>query len=33
MKEKLEEFKESEISKKGMSALDTFKNDEETKKV
>lgn len=33
MKNKLEELKESEISKKGMSAFDTVKNDEQTKKV
>lgn len=33
MKERLEELKESELSKKGMSALETVKNDEHTKKV
>ena len=33
MKEKLEELKESEISKKGKAAYDTVLNDESTKKV
>ena len=33
MKEKLEEVKESEISKKGKAAYDTVLNDESTKKV
>lgn len=33
MKKQLEELKESEISKKGMSAFETVKNDEQTKKV
>lgn len=33
MKEKLEELKESEISKKGKAAYDTVLNDENTKKV
>ena len=33
MKEKLEELKESEISKKGKAAYDTVLNDDSTKKV
>lgn len=33
MKKQLEELKESEISKKGMSAFETVKNDEKTKEV
>ena len=33
MKEKLEELKESEISKKGKAAYDTEMQDESTKKV
>lgn len=33
MKEKLEELKESEISKKGKAAYDTVMQDESTKKV
>lgn len=33
MKARLEELKESELSKKGRDALDTMKNDKQTKKV
>lgn len=33
MKKQLEELKESEISKKSLSAYETVKNDEQTKKV
>ena len=33
MKEKLEELKDSELSKKGKSAYETVVNDEATKKV
>ena len=33
MKEKLEELKDSELSKKGKDAFETIKEDEQTKKV
>ena len=33
MKEKLDELKDSELSKKGISAYETVVNDEQTKKV
>lgn len=33
MKEKLEELKDSELSKKGKNAYETVVNDESTKKV
>ena len=33
MKEKLDELKDSELSKKGKSAYETVVNDEQTKKV
>lgn len=33
MKARLEELKESELSKKGMDAFETVKNDKQTQKV
>lgn len=33
MKARLEELKESELSKKGMDAFETVKNDKKTQKV